>query len=71
MGFRCSIRHCCRTYVKSQSIGTLAALSASTVVLPVQYYWQYILDQGPALDIPWYLLASVLRNPLPAGTRIM
>ena len=51
MGFRCLMRRYCRTYVNSQSTGTLASPSASTVVLPVQYYWQYILDQGPALGI--------------------
>ena len=49
MFFRRLMRGYFNMYVNSQSAGTLAPPSASTVVLPVQYYWQYILDQGPAL----------------------
>ena len=36
MGFRRFVRRHCRTYVNNESTGTLAACSASTVVLPVQ-----------------------------------
>ena len=35
MGFRCVTWRYCRTYVNSESTGTLAAPSVSTVVLPV------------------------------------
>ena len=59
MGFRRFVRRHCRTYVNNESTGTLAARSASTVVLPVLLYWQCILnrDQGPALPIQY-------QNPL-------
>lgn len=39
----------CRAYVSSKSTGTLVPPSAATVVLPEQYCWEYILDQGSAL----------------------
>ena len=43
------LRPGCNSNVDGQSTCTLAAPSASTVVLPVEYYRQYLLDQGPAL----------------------
>ena len=39
----------------------LASPSASTVALPVQYYWQYILDQGPALLVDYTVLGGNVR----------
>ena len=47
---RSLMRRCSRTYVHSQSTGSLAAPSASTLILPVLLYWRYILNQGPGLD---------------------
>ena len=54
MGFRYVMRGYCGTYVNSKKtihwqLATLAAPSARTVVLPVQKYWQYREDRGPAL----------------------